>query len=192
MSREDECDPECVSNIIQLWIEGILIPTIAVFGILGNIFCLFILSNKSVELKPSFANLLKCLSVYDTALLVSWLLLLMIKEGFIKSLIFSNPPFWTPVSFSRGWKYKEPFPMFPGSGWDVAPVQPALPLHWVPPGGQASPHSLSPPADPGGAHGEPLHRGNGRLRKIPKHTQTFLSQRHGNLSTSLIMWLLNI
>ena len=92
MSREDECDPECVSNIIQLWIEGILIPTIAVFGILGNIFCLFILSNKSVELKPSFANLLKCLSVYDTALLVSWLLLLMIKEGFIKSLIFSSPP----------------------------------------------------------------------------------------------------
>ena len=62
-----------MNNIIQFWIEGILIPTIAVFGILGNIFCFFVLSNKSVELKPSFANLLKCLSVYDTALLVSWI-----------------------------------------------------------------------------------------------------------------------
>ena len=81
MSREDECDPECVSNIIQLWIEGILIPTIAVFGILGNIFCLFVLSSKSVELKPSFANLLKCLSVYDIALLVScWLLFYLLTD----------------------------------------------------------------------------------------------------------------
>ena len=70
MSWEDECDQDCISKIIQFWTEGILIPTIAVFGILGNIFCLFVLSNKSVELKPSFANLLKCLSVYDTALLV--------------------------------------------------------------------------------------------------------------------------
>ena len=70
MSWEDECDPKCINKIIQFWIEGILIPTIAVFGILGNIFCFFVLSNKSVELKPSFANLLKCLSVYDTALLV--------------------------------------------------------------------------------------------------------------------------
>ena len=73
MSWEDECDQECISKIIQFWTEGILIPTIAVFGILGNIFCLFVLSNKSVELKPSFANLLKCLSVYDIALLVSCL-----------------------------------------------------------------------------------------------------------------------
>ena len=77
MSWGDECDQECINKIIQFWIEGILIPTIAAFGILGNIFCFFVLSNKSVELKPSFANLLKCLSVYDTALLVKadWLML---------------------------------------------------------------------------------------------------------------------
>ena len=66
----DECDQDCLENIIQFWIEGILIPAIAAFGILGNIFCLFVLNNKSVELMPSFSNLLKCLSLYDTALLV--------------------------------------------------------------------------------------------------------------------------
>ena len=37
----------------------------------GNLLCLFVFNHKSVDLKPSFANILKCLSVYDTALLVS-------------------------------------------------------------------------------------------------------------------------
>ena len=36
----------------------------------GNLLCLFVFNHKSVDLKPSFANILKCLSVYDTALLV--------------------------------------------------------------------------------------------------------------------------
>lgn len=70
MWTADDCSQECINKISQFWTEGILIPTIAAFGILGNIFCLFVLNNKSVDLMPSFSNLLKALSVYDTALLV--------------------------------------------------------------------------------------------------------------------------
>jgi hypothetical protein len=38
----------------------------------GNLLCVWIMQRKDVELKPSFANLLKCLSIYDSILLVSW------------------------------------------------------------------------------------------------------------------------
>ena len=41
------------------------------FYILGNLLCLFVFNHKSVDLKPSFSNILKCLSIYDMALLVS-------------------------------------------------------------------------------------------------------------------------
>ena len=48
---------------VQLWLEGVVLPTIALLGITGNTFCLFVLNHRSVDLKPSFSNLLKCLSV---------------------------------------------------------------------------------------------------------------------------------
>ena len=38
---------------------------------LGNLACIWVFSGKSVDLKPSFANILKCLSIYDICLLVS-------------------------------------------------------------------------------------------------------------------------
>jgi hypothetical protein len=38
--------------------------------VLGNILCVWVFNKKDVELKPSFANLLKCLSIYDILLLV--------------------------------------------------------------------------------------------------------------------------
>ena len=37
----------------------------------GNILCVWTFNKKDVELKASFANLLKCLSVFDTIFLVS-------------------------------------------------------------------------------------------------------------------------
>ena len=37
---------------------------------LGNILSVWIFNKKDVELKPSFANLLKCLSLFDTMFLV--------------------------------------------------------------------------------------------------------------------------
>ena len=36
----------------------------------GNLLCLFVFNQKTVDLSPSFSNILKCLSLYDIALLV--------------------------------------------------------------------------------------------------------------------------
>ena len=36
----------------------------------GNLLCVWAFNKKDVELKPSFANLLKCLSIFDTIFLV--------------------------------------------------------------------------------------------------------------------------
>ena len=36
----------------------------------GNLACISVFSSKSVDLKPSFSNILKCLSIYDICLLV--------------------------------------------------------------------------------------------------------------------------
>merc|ERR1719278_2323804 len=55
-------------------IEGVLLPILAIFGILGNILCVWAFNKKDVELKPSFANLLKCLSIFDTVFLACILL----------------------------------------------------------------------------------------------------------------------
>ena len=86
---ENICDENCWNKVWAFWIEGVAVPTTAVFGIVGNnlsvrwlswiecdsiagnILCLFVFNNKSVDLKPSFSNILKCLSVYDIAMLVS-------------------------------------------------------------------------------------------------------------------------
>ena len=40
-------------------------------SILGNVLCVWTFNKKDVELKPSFANILKCLSIFDTIFLVS-------------------------------------------------------------------------------------------------------------------------
>ena len=42
----------------------------ALYCIAGNIICVFVFTQKSVELKPSFSNILKCLSICDTLFLV--------------------------------------------------------------------------------------------------------------------------
>ena len=65
------------------------------------------------------------------------------------------------------------------SGWNVAALQSALLVPWIPPGGQTSPHSLHPAADPGGAQREPLHRPHGGRREVSQRSQTFLAQEHG-------------
>ena len=68
----EECDDDCWDFFIGFWIEGLLVPAIALFGIVGNIACVFVFNHKSVDLKPSFSNILKCLSIYDILFLVSW------------------------------------------------------------------------------------------------------------------------
>ena len=64
------CDALCWNRLLQFWIEGVAVPVIAGLGIIGNIFCLFVLNHKCVDLKASFSNLLKCLCVFDILILV--------------------------------------------------------------------------------------------------------------------------
>jgi len=74
-SISDVCDDECQDDVWTFWIEGIAVLAISVFGIFGNLLCLFVFNQKSVDLKPSFSNILKCLSIYDMALLTGVLIL---------------------------------------------------------------------------------------------------------------------
>jgi len=55
-------------------IEGVILPVLATAGIVGNLLCVWTFNKTDVELKPSFANLLKCLSIFDTIFLVCILL----------------------------------------------------------------------------------------------------------------------
>merc|ERR1719234_2119417 len=66
-SKEYEED---LYRAFSFWIEGIAVTLISIFGIVGNIACISVFSSKSVDLKPSFANILKCLSIDDICLLV--------------------------------------------------------------------------------------------------------------------------
>ena len=84
----EDFDDDCLNKLWGFWIEGVAVPAIAVFGIIGtvvtghtntrdvtfllsgNIFCVFVFNHKSVDLKPSFSNILKCLSIFDIATLV--------------------------------------------------------------------------------------------------------------------------
>merc|ERR1712223_633630 len=70
-----ECDETCQDGIWSFWIEGVAVLFISIFGIFGNLLCVFVFNHKSVDLKPSFSNILKCLSVYDMALLTGVMLL---------------------------------------------------------------------------------------------------------------------
>jgi len=54
-----------IRDISSFVIEGCMLPLISLPGIIGNIVCLFVLSSKAVDLQPSFANILKCLSCWD-------------------------------------------------------------------------------------------------------------------------------
>jgi len=50
---------------IDYWVEGPVILVVCLAGILGNLASILVLSRKDIDLKPSFANILTCLAVYD-------------------------------------------------------------------------------------------------------------------------------
>jgi len=79
-------------------IEGILIPILALLGIFGNILCVWTFNKKDVELKPSFANLLKCLSIFDTIFLASMFLQYSLPQMSEEFNVWVYP-YITPYSF---------------------------------------------------------------------------------------------
>jgi len=52
------------------WLEGVALPIVAAFGIIGNVLCVFVFTKKKMDLKPSFSNILKCLSLFDILFLM--------------------------------------------------------------------------------------------------------------------------
>ncbi|XP_023335794.1 FMRFamide receptor isoform X2 [Eurytemora carolleeae] len=70
-----DCNDDCQEIEWSFWIEGVAVPLIAAFGITGNVFCVFVFTQKSVELKPCFSNILKCLSIFDSLFLLGVTLL---------------------------------------------------------------------------------------------------------------------
>jgi len=58
---------------ITFWMEGVLMPTISFFGLIGNIISIYILRNNHIrlDLHPSFTNLCICLAVFDSLFLIT-------------------------------------------------------------------------------------------------------------------------
>jgi len=50
---------------VDYYTEGVLLPVICAVGIFGNIASILVLTNKEIDLKPSFVNILICLAFYD-------------------------------------------------------------------------------------------------------------------------------
>jgi len=75
MNNSSSCTTDCWEMWLGFCVEGLLLPAIAAFGIIGNILCVFVFSNNNLDLKPAFSNILKCLSVFDIVFLacVIWL-----------------------------------------------------------------------------------------------------------------------
>eukprot|EP00092_Neocalanus_flemingeri_P024640 GFUD01026725.1.p1 GENE.GFUD01026725.1~~GFUD01026725.1.p1 ORF type:complete len:407 (+),score=101.90 GFUD01026725.1:197-1417(+) len=92
----EECGDVCWEVYVGFWIEGLLVPVIASFGIVGNITCVFVFNHKSVDLKPSFSNILKCLSIYDI-LFLSGVIFLYALPNMSNYYIIMIEPHTTPL-----------------------------------------------------------------------------------------------
>lgn len=98
-TSSDDLDWE-ISETVGFIIEGVLIPGLSLLGIIGNILCVWTFNKKDVELKPSFANLLKCLSIFDTIFLASIFLqysLPVLSEDFMVWVLPYLTPFTVPI-----------------------------------------------------------------------------------------------
>ena len=57
---------------VKFWVEGVGIPLVSSFGLLGNLISILIFQNRSqgLDLNPNFSQLLICLAVFDSLFLV--------------------------------------------------------------------------------------------------------------------------
>ena len=167
-----QCNDHCIESMVGFVLEGVLILIISIFGIIGtgdghtliqyycscsgNITCLFVFNHKSVDLKPSFSNILKCLSIFDILFLVRFPL---INFWFDYKLTWCLPP-QLSSSLDR---------------CDDA-VQRPQPLGLVRHGGGAHHRPLHPPRHPDCHDGQCVQRGGRGCGEIFQHLQTFQSK----------------
>lgn len=97
--EDDDVDRALTDNTIFI-IEGVLLPILSTLGVIGNILCVWTFNKKDVELKPSFANLLKCLSVFDTIFLCSMFVQYSVPLLSTEFLVWIHPyltPYVVPI-----------------------------------------------------------------------------------------------
>ena len=54
----------------QFMVEGLLMPLVALFGLVGNSLSIYILNNKEVKMKRDFVEVLCSMSAYDNLFLL--------------------------------------------------------------------------------------------------------------------------
>jgi len=90
------CSELCWERRFTFWLEGVTLPLISMFGIVGNILCVFVFHKKKVDLKPSFSNILKCLSILDSLFLACVIWLYGVPEIMPEYYFHHLDPFFTP------------------------------------------------------------------------------------------------
>ena len=64
----------------QYVVEGIFMPLVSLFGLLGNSLSIYILHNKEVKLKKDFVEVLCSMSAYDSLFLIGALVLFSLPQ----------------------------------------------------------------------------------------------------------------
>ena len=58
-------------EFLDILVEGVLIPIVATFGLLGNIASIVVLNSASIDMKTSFCRILTMLAIFDSVFIVS-------------------------------------------------------------------------------------------------------------------------
>ncbi len=88
------------SEIVKFFIEGICTSLLGIFGIIGNLVSMVVLSSSELDMTPSFRHLLKMLAAFDATFLVFTLTLFCISpwsddfDHYIKPYLI---PYFLPI-----------------------------------------------------------------------------------------------
>ena len=81
MSEEEVVEDYAMSGwTFKYVVEGILMTTVSLFGLLGNSLSIYILHHKEVKLKKDFVDVLCSMSAYDNLFLIGAFVLFSLPE----------------------------------------------------------------------------------------------------------------
>ena len=96
MAEEDGEDYASVWTF-KFVVEGILMPTVTLFGLLGNSLSIYILHNKDVKLKRDFVEVLCSMSAYDNLFLIGAFFLFSLPQ--LSGMIINNRTQFPEMTF---------------------------------------------------------------------------------------------
>ena len=59
-----------MSGIVKFFIEGVCTSLLGLFGIIGNVVSIAVLSSSELDMMPSFRHLLKMMAAFDATFLI--------------------------------------------------------------------------------------------------------------------------